>query len=389
MGIAEKIGGIPALTAVLVVATGIIGAALGKFVFDAIGIADYRVRGFALGIAAHGIGTARAFQVNAEAGAFAGLAFGLQGALAAFLFPRSTSHCGTSCKHDKTSIRRPLYLGDILGPALHEPPQAMQSDLLSAAILLLLVIDPFGNVPLVVSTLQPVPPERRSRVVLRECLIAYILLLAFMFGGHAFLTLMRLSETSLSIAGGVILFLIALKMVFSRHPDGVFGDPVSGEPLIVPLAIPAIAGPSAMATVMLMASREPGRIETWVLALSLAMVGDDGGARRRRSPAAAARRTGRPRFRAVDGTGVDCGGDRDAAGRYSQLRRAVCAADCAAGRVTLAFDENRRVWPLWFAAVAGALGYAIVFYPGAMSFDSAINGGKPAAAKARTSMVSA
>jgi len=87
MGIAEKIGGIPALTAVLVVATGIIGAALGKFVFNAIGIADYRVRGFALGIAAHGIGTARAFQVNAEAGAFAGLAFGLQGALAAFLFP--------------------------------------------------------------------------------------------------------------------------------------------------------------------------------------------------------------------------------------------------------------------------------------------------------------
>jgi predicted murein hydrolase (TIGR00659 family) len=87
MGIAEKIGGIPALTAVLVVATGIIGAALGKFVFDALGIGDFRVRGFALGIAAHGIGTARAFQVNAEAGAFAGLAFGLQGALAAFVFP--------------------------------------------------------------------------------------------------------------------------------------------------------------------------------------------------------------------------------------------------------------------------------------------------------------
>ena len=148
----------------------------------------------------------------------------------------------------------------------------MQSDLLSAAILLLLVIDPFGNVPLVVSILQPVPSRRRGRIVLRECAIAYVLLLGFMFGGHAFLTLMRLSETSLSIAGGVILFLIALKMVFSRHPEGVFGDSTSGEPLIVPLAIPAIAGPSAMATVMLMASREPERIETWVLALSLAMV---------------------------------------------------------------------------------------------------------------------
>ena len=148
----------------------------------------------------------------------------------------------------------------------------MQSDLLSAAILLILVIDPFGNVPLVVSTLQSVPRERRARVVLRECLIAYVLLLAFMFGGHAFLTLMRLSETSLSIAGGVILFLIALKMVFARPSEGVFGDAVSGEPLIVPLAIPAIAGPSALATVMLMVSREPARIEVWVLALSLAMV---------------------------------------------------------------------------------------------------------------------
>ena len=70
----------------------------------------------------------------------------------------------------------------------------------------------------------------------------------------------------------MILFLIALKMVFARHPDGVFGDAVSGEPLIVPLAIPAIAGPSALATVMLMVSREPARIEVWVLALSLAMV---------------------------------------------------------------------------------------------------------------------
>ena len=140
----------------------------------------------------------------------------------------------------------------------------MQSELVSASILLLLVIDPFGNVPLVVATMQAVPRERRVVVVLRECLIAYALLLAFLFGGHAFLALMRLSETSLSIAGGVILFLIALRMVFSRPTEGVFGDAPGGEPLIVPLAIPAIAGPSAMATVMLMASRDPGHIGTWV-----------------------------------------------------------------------------------------------------------------------------
>jgi predicted murein hydrolase (TIGR00659 family) len=87
MGIAEKIGGLPALAAVFAVTTGIVGAALGKYVLDALGIRDWRVRGFALGLAAHGIGTARAFQVNAEAGAFAGLAFGLHGALAALVFP--------------------------------------------------------------------------------------------------------------------------------------------------------------------------------------------------------------------------------------------------------------------------------------------------------------
>jgi predicted murein hydrolase (TIGR00659 family) len=87
MGIAEKIGGVPALAAVFAVTTGAIGAALGKYVLDWCRIDDWRVRGFALGIAAHGIGTARAFQVNAEAGAFAGLAFGLHGALSAVLVP--------------------------------------------------------------------------------------------------------------------------------------------------------------------------------------------------------------------------------------------------------------------------------------------------------------
>jgi predicted murein hydrolase (TIGR00659 family) len=87
MGIAENIGGVPALAAVFSVATGIIGAALGKYVFDATGVRDRRARGFALGLAAHGIGTARAFQVDIVAGAYASLAFGLHGALAAVLIP--------------------------------------------------------------------------------------------------------------------------------------------------------------------------------------------------------------------------------------------------------------------------------------------------------------
>ena len=143
-------------------------------------------------------------------------------------------------------------------------------EILSAAFLLLLVIDPFGNVPIVVSALANVPTNRRARVVLRECAIAYVVLLVFMLGGRTFLKWLDLSEVSLAIAGGIILFLIALRMVF-RHPDGIFGDPPGTEPFIVPLAVPAIAGPSALATVMLMASRDPAHLPAWIAALTAAM----------------------------------------------------------------------------------------------------------------------
>ncbi|MEO9136104.1 MAG: MarC family protein [Casimicrobiaceae bacterium] len=145
------------------------------------------------------------------------------------------------------------------------------AEIFSAAVLLLLVIDPFGNVPIVVSALSNVPAARRTRVVLRECFAAYVILLAFMFGGQTFLAWLQLSEVSLAIAGGIILFLIALRMVF-RHPEGVFGDPPGEEPFLVPLAIPSIAGPSALATVMLMVSRDPSHRLAWVIALTAAML---------------------------------------------------------------------------------------------------------------------
>ncbi len=143
-------------------------------------------------------------------------------------------------------------------------------EIFSAAVLLLLVLDPFGNVPLVMATLRDIGTRRRRGIVVRECAIAYLLLLGFMLGGRTFLAWMQLSEESLAIAGGIILFLIALRMVF-RHPEGLFGDVPGAEPLIVPLAVPAIAGPSALATVMLMASRDPGRLFEWIAALSVAM----------------------------------------------------------------------------------------------------------------------
>jgi MarC family membrane protein len=146
----------------------------------------------------------------------------------------------------------------------------MTAQIFSASVLLLLVIDPFGNVPLVVSTLVDVPAARRRAIILRECVFAYVILLAFMFGGRAFLELLHLTDESLTIAGGVILFLIALRMVFPR-PEGIFGAPHGGEPLLVPLAVPMIAGPSAIATVMLLATRDPAHIGNAAIALTLAM----------------------------------------------------------------------------------------------------------------------
>jgi MarC family membrane protein len=144
-------------------------------------------------------------------------------------------------------------------------------DIVSATILLVLVMDPFGNMPLVISVLKDVEARLRTRVVLRECGIAYAVLLAFMFAGDKFMHLLRLSDNALAIAGGLILFLIALRMVFP-HAEGIFGDSGEKGSFIVPLAIPAIAGPSALATVLLLVSREPQRIFDWVAALSLAML---------------------------------------------------------------------------------------------------------------------
>ncbi|QLI81890.1 MarC family protein [Chitinibacter fontanus] len=142
---------------------------------------------------------------------------------------------------------------------------------LSAFILLLLVTDPLGGIPLFVSLMKQVPKERRWRMIIREVSVAFAVLLLFMVFGRQFLEVMHLSQTSLGIAGGVILFLIALRMVFP-HPDGVFGDAQQGEPYIVPLAIPLLAGPSALATVLLLVSRDPERIWLWVGALALTML---------------------------------------------------------------------------------------------------------------------
>ena len=139
----------------------------------------------------------------------------------------------------------------------------------SAAVLLFLVMDPLGNVPLFLSALKQVPPERQRKVIMREMLIALAVLLLFLFLGGQMLRLLGLSEPALSVAGGLILMIIALRMVFPSREHSLHEE-VPVEPFIVPLAIPYIAGPSALATVLLLMSREPSRWPEWTGALLLA-----------------------------------------------------------------------------------------------------------------------
>jgi MarC family membrane protein len=146
----------------------------------------------------------------------------------------------------------------------------MNYNFVSATVLLILITDPFGNIPIFANALKSVAPARRPWVILREVLIAFALLLAFMFLGDGFLRVMNLSALSLQIAGGVILFLIALRMIFPPPPVEAVSQLT--EPLIVPLAIPALAGPSALATVMLLVSQAPERRVEWVAALSVTML---------------------------------------------------------------------------------------------------------------------
>ena len=147
----------------------------------------------------------------------------------------------------------------------------MDHTFLSALVLLLLVLDPCGSLPIFISVMGNVQPQRRTRVALRESAIAFFVLLLFMATGSAFLELMRLSERSLEVAGGVILLIIAMKMVFASGGELYAGDGSTREPLIFPLAVPLLAGPSAMATVLLLASRQPDRLLHWVAALTVAM----------------------------------------------------------------------------------------------------------------------
>ena len=135
------------------------------------------------------------------------------------------------------------------------------------AITLLLIMDPLGNIPPFLSVLKHVQPDRRRKVLVREIFFAYIVLLVFLFLGKYLLRLLSLQEETISIAGGIVLFLIALRMVFPS--DQAAGEALSGEPFLVPLAIPFIAGPSTLASLLLLQTTTGSMFDLWI-ALTLA-----------------------------------------------------------------------------------------------------------------------
>src|SRR5438874_7587680 len=143
-------------------------------------------------------------------------------------------------------------------------------DISAAVVTLFLIMDPLGNIPPFLSILKTVPVKRRRLVLLREIAFAYVMLLVFLFVGKYVLQFLRLEQATIGIAGGIVLFLIALRMVFPRE-GGVLGeDQLEGEPFIVPLAIPLLVGPSTLAALLLLQRTSPADTGSLLIAVTIA-----------------------------------------------------------------------------------------------------------------------
>jgi multiple antibiotic resistance protein len=147
--------------------------------------------------------------------------------------------------------------------------------LTSAAIALFLVLNPLGNIPLFLSELKNVTQKRYNYIIVREVFIAFLILIAFMFFGQYVLYGFQISTEALGIAGGIILFLIALRMTFPAPKDKTLNadEKPKSEPFIVPLAIPITAGPASLTTVILFVSTQPDKKLFWFTIISIASFG--------------------------------------------------------------------------------------------------------------------
>ena len=143
------------------------------------------------------------------------------------------------------------------------------NEIVSVAVTLFFIMDPLGNVPVFNAILSDFESKRRSKIVARELFLALVILFLFLFSGNAMLGFLGLSQSSLSIAGGILLFILSLRMIF---PKTTSRDEIEGsdDPFLVPLAVPMIAGPSTIAILLLLSSSQPGRIAEWSISLFMA-----------------------------------------------------------------------------------------------------------------------
>lgn len=143
------------------------------------------------------------------------------------------------------------------------------SSVLSAAALLFFLIDPLGNIPALLAVLKGIDPKRQRLIIARELLLALGVLILFLFAGKPLLNFLQLGQEAVTISGGIILLIIGIRLIFPQA-SGVMGETPAGEPFLVPIAIPMIAGPSIMAMLILMTQSQPGNMLNWFLALILA-----------------------------------------------------------------------------------------------------------------------
>ncbi len=145
--------------------------------------------------------------------------------------------------------------------------------ILSAVVTLILIMDPFGNIPLFITSLKKVSPERRRFVLLRELAIATVIMVTFLFAGGKALDLLGIKQYSMGISGGIILFIMSLKLVFnSLEDESTKNNPKEEEPFIVPLAIPLIAGPATLSMLLIFSATPGGNIWQILIALLIASI---------------------------------------------------------------------------------------------------------------------
>ena len=148
-------------------------------------------------------------------------------------------------------------------------PTGVDVEFLTVAITLFLVMDPMGNIPVFLSILERVPEARRRPIIVREMLLALAVIVLFVLLGNKLMGLLGLRQESVSIGGAIILFMIAARMVFPSHTLAN-PDDMDGEPFLVPLAVPLVAGPSLLALLMLFATESPGGLPALLGAAGLA-----------------------------------------------------------------------------------------------------------------------